>query len=193
MTTRMKAQWIVGAAVLIGVVGCHEPKNIVPVAPPGLELQRVPVGGMTEAQAIGEQGSASTELPAKRIESTSAGSPPTPVGQSSKTASGLEYVTLTEGEGKPAKSGQTVTMHYVGTLEDGTKFDSSRDSGRPFTTQIGVGQVIRGWDEGVPGMKVGEQRKLIIPSDLGYGDRGSPPKIPGGATLIFNVELLGVK
>ena len=193
MTARMKARWMVGAAALLGVVGCHEPKNIVPVAPPGLERQRIPVGGMTEAQAIGEQGSATTQPTSARIESTNVGSPPTPIGQATKTASGLEYVTLKEGEGKPAKAGQTVTMHYVGTLEDGTKFDSSRDSGRPFTTKIGVGDVIRGWDEGVPGMKIGEQRKLIIPSDLGYGDQGSPPKIPGGATLIFNVELLGVK
>ena len=193
MRARMKARWMVGTTTLICVAGCHEPKNIVPVAPPGLELQRVPVGGMTEAQAIGEQASATTEPTSARIESTGVGSPPTPIGQATKTASGLEYVTIKEGEGKPAKSGQTVTMHYVGTLEDGTKFDSSRDRGTPFTTQIGVGQVIRGWDEGVPGMKVGETRKLIIPSDLGYGDRGSPPKIPGGATLIFTVELLGVK
>ena len=193
MRARMKARRMVGAMTLICVAGCHEPKNIVPVAPPGLERQRIPVGGMTEAQAIGEQGAASAQPASARIESTSVGSPPTPIGQATKTASGLEYVTLVEGEGKPAKSGQTVSMHYVGTLQDGTKFDSSRDRGQPFSTQIGVGQVIRGWDEGVPGMKVGEQRKLTIPSDLGYGDRGSPPKIPGGATLIFNVELLGVK
>ena len=193
MTARKQARWIVGSAALICVAGCHEPKNIVPVAPPGLELQRTPVGPQTEAQAIGEQRVAEAQQKSVKVAAGNTSSPPTPVGQSTKKSSGLEYVTLKEGEGTPAKSGQTVTMHYVGTLDDGTKFDSSRDSGQPFQTRIGVGEVIPGWDEGVPGMKIGEQRKLIIPADLGYGARGMPPKIPGGATLTFVVELLGVQ
>jgi peptidylprolyl isomerase len=107
------------------------------------------------------------------------------------TASGLKYTEITEGTGASPSSGQTVKVHYTGTLEDGTKFDSSRDRGQPFQFRIGVGQVIKGWDEGVGSMKVGGRRQLIIPPDLGYGARGIGP-IPPNATLIFDVELLGV-
>jgi FKBP-type peptidyl-prolyl cis-trans isomerase len=96
------------------------------------------------------------------------------------------------GEGREVKSGDTVVMHYTGTFEDGKKFDSSHDRNQPFSTQIGVGRVIEGWDKGVPGMKVGGKRKLVIPSDMGYGPMGIPGAIPGGATLIFEVELLEV-
>ncbi|KAI7862730.1 FK506-binding protein 1A [Spinellus fusiger] len=90
------------------------------------------------------------------------------------------------------KKGDTVSMHYVGTLQDGTKFDSSRDRNSPFTTKIGVGMVIKGWDEGVPQLSVGEKAKLICTSDYAYGDRGYPGVIPGGATLTFDVELLKI-
>jgi len=109
------------------------------------------------------------------------------------TPSGLKYVELKEGTGATPQAGQTVEVHYVGTLEDGTKFDSSRDRGQPFSFKIGVGQVIKGWDEGVSTIKVGGRRKLIIPSELGYGARGAGGVIPPNATLIFDVELLGVK
>ncbi len=108
------------------------------------------------------------------------------------TDSGLQYVDITEGTGAMPQSGQRVTVHYTGTLEDGTKFDSSRDRGRPFTFQIGVGQVIKGWDEGVSTMRVGGQRKLVIPAELGYGSRGAGGVIPPNATLIFDVELLRI-
>jgi peptidylprolyl isomerase len=107
------------------------------------------------------------------------------------TDSGLQYTDLVEGTGDSPKSGQKVTVHYTGTLEDGTKFDSSRDRGQPFDFKIGVGQVIKGWDEGVSTMKVGGRRQLIIPPELGYGSRGIGP-IPPNATLIFDVELLKV-
>lgn len=109
------------------------------------------------------------------------------------TPSGLKYVELKEGTGATPQSGQTVEVHYVGTLEDGTKFDSSRDRGQPFSFKIGVGQVIKGWDEGLSTMKVGGRRQLIIPSELGYGSRGAGGVIPPNATLLFDVELLGVK
>lgn len=109
------------------------------------------------------------------------------------TKSGLKYQVFKKGTGAVAKAGQTVSVHYTGWLKDGTKFDSSVDRGQPFDFGLGQGQVIAGWDEGVAGMKVGEKRKLTIPAKLGYGDNGAGGVIPPGATLIFDVELLGVK
>lgn len=97
------------------------------------------------------------------------------------------------GTGDEAISGKEVTVQYVGTLTDGTKFDSSVDHGKPFTFTLGSGQVIKGWDQGVLGMKVGGKRKLTIPSELGYGARGAGGVIPPNATLVFEIELLGVK
>ncbi|HZZ81729.1 MAG TPA: FKBP-type peptidyl-prolyl cis-trans isomerase [Gemmataceae bacterium] len=109
------------------------------------------------------------------------------------TKSGLKYVDQKVGDGKEAKAGTTVVVHYTGTLTNGKKFDSSRDRNRPFDFELGAGMVIKGWDEGVAGMKVGGKRKLIIPPDLGYGAKGAGNVIPGNATLIFEVELLQVK
>ena len=109
------------------------------------------------------------------------------------TASGLGYIDLATGTGSSPKSGDRVTVHYSGYLLDGQKFDSSVDRGQPFTFVIGVGQVIRGWDEGVMSMKVGGKRKLLIPPQLGYGSRGAGSTIPPNAELVFDVELLGIK
>ncbi|MBI5323796.1 MAG: FKBP-type peptidyl-prolyl cis-trans isomerase [Ignavibacteriae bacterium] len=108
------------------------------------------------------------------------------------TPSGLQYQDMKVGTGTEAKSGSKVSVHYVGTLTDGTKFDSSVDRGKPFEFNLGAGEVIKGWDEGVAGMKVGGKRKLTIPPDLGYGSRAIG-KIPSNSTLIFDVELLNVK
>ncbi len=106
--------------------------------------------------------------------------------------SGLKYVELKDGKGQEAKTGDTVTVHYTGTFKDGKKFDSSLDRNEPFIFTLGAGEVIKGWDEGVVGMKVGGQRKLIVPYDLAYGPKGRGP-IPPKAELTFVVELLSVK
>jgi len=109
------------------------------------------------------------------------------------TESGLRYEDIVVGTGASPERGQEVTVHYTGTLEDGTKFDSSLDRGQPFKFNIGIGQVIKGWDEGVLTMKVGGKRKLVIPPQLGYGARGAGGVIPPNATLVFEVELLGTQ
>ena len=109
------------------------------------------------------------------------------------TSSGLTITDLTLGEGAEAAAGQTVVVHYRGTLENGKQFDASYDRVTPFSFPLGAGRVIKGWDEGVQGMKVGGKRKLVIPPDLAYGSRGAGGVIPPDATLIFEVELLDVK
>jgi FKBP-type peptidyl-prolyl cis-trans isomerase len=109
------------------------------------------------------------------------------------TPSGLKYTDLKVGTGASPRTGQRVKVHYTGTLKDGKKFDSSLDRNEPFTFVIGMGQVIKGWDEGVMSMKVGGKRKLVIPPNLGYGERGAGGVIPPNAELHFEVELLGVE
>jgi peptidylprolyl isomerase len=114
-------------------------------------------------------------------------------GKIENTSSGLKYIDLVVGSGAAPEAGKEVTVHYSGYLMNGNKFDSSVDNKAAFAFTIGVGQVIKGWDEGVMSMKVGGKRKLIIPPQLGYGQRGAPPVIPANAELIFDVELLEVK
>ncbi|MCB1789026.1 MAG: FKBP-type peptidyl-prolyl cis-trans isomerase [Gammaproteobacteria bacterium] len=109
------------------------------------------------------------------------------------TDSGLKYEDLAVGDGATAQAGQRVSVHYTGWLTDGSKFDSSVDRGQPFEFSLGRGMVIRGWDEGVAGMQVGGRRKLTIPAHLGYGAQGAGGVIPPNATLVFEVELLGVR
>ena len=106
---------------------------------------------------------------------------------------GIQIEELRPGNGAEASPGTTVTVHYVGTLTNGQKFDSSRDRGKGFTFKLGAGQVIQGWDQGVAGMRVGQIRKLTIPPELAYGARGFPPVIPPNSTLVFEVELLSVQ
>jgi peptidylprolyl isomerase len=164
----------------------------VPAADAETAANRVPVVETRQQSPTASIASASTVVPetttSSMAMSNTASNLPVPV----TTPSGLKYIDLLEGSGATPKSGQKVVVHYTGTLEDGTKFDSSRDRNRPFEFNIGVGQVIKGWDEGVGSMKVGGRRQLIIPPELGYGSRGAGGVIPPNATLIFDVELLRV-
>ena len=114
-------------------------------------------------------------------------------GKTTTTASGLKYEDVKQGTGEVATAGKTVSVHYTGWLTDGKKFDSSKDRGQPFEFPLAGGRVIKGWDEGVQGMKVGGVRKLTIPANLAYGSRGAGGVIPPDATLVFEVELLGVR
>ena len=118
--------------------------------------------------------------------------PPTAKGETKTTKGGVKYETLQEGTGPQLKSGQAATFHYVGSLEKGKVFDTTRKSNEPRKFRIGIDPLIKGWEEAIPGMKVGEIRKMIIPPALGYGEEGKPPEIPPNATLIFEVELVEI-
>ena len=188
---------IAGAVVLSLVPGCQQK----PDAP---ETASTAVASAPPAPAPAQPPESMTSAtPAKQTAPAAAAAKPGSSAKSSKpssskkdgivtTSSGLMYKDEKPGSGKVAKSGDTVTVNYTGTLENGTKFDSSYDHGQPFTFHLGGGEVIKGWDEGVAGMKVGGKRKLVIPSELGYGPAGRPPKIPPAATLIFEVELMNI-
>jgi FKBP-type peptidyl-prolyl cis-trans isomerase len=180
---------------VMAISGCGGPPQIVPVGPPGVEFVRTPAIPDTEAAAaLGESASLSKAAVSTPVASKVPLALPTKVGETVTRDSGLKYTTLVEGTGAECKPGQTISIHYVGTLaSNGKEFDSSVGRGKPFSTTIGTGQVIAGWDEGVPGMKVGEKRKLEIPAKLGYGERAQGEKIPANSDLVFEVELLGVQ
>ena len=119
--------------------------------------------------------------------------PPPVSGTPAQLPGGLQYIDVVVGSGAEVRAGQNVSVHYTGWLTTGQKFDSSRDRGQPFGFPLGGGRVIQGWDAGVAGMRVGGQRRLIIPPNMGYGASGAGGVIPPNATLIFDVELLGVR
>lgn len=157
--------------------------------------------GSEEAEGTQKDSTSSADEPAEAstYNSEEEASAPTleenaPAGEvlGTQEVAGLKIETLRAGSGKAVVSGDTVSVHYVGTLENGTKFDSSVDRGTPFQTQIGVGRVIEGWDRGIVGMQVGEKRKLTVGPELGYGSRAAGT-IPANSTLIFEVELLAIK
>ena len=195
----MKIGHIRIAGALVGMVlgGCGDPSDIVPVAPPGAFVPRVSPD-TDPAQALGESapsvnapkaGSDDAKLTAMKL------APSTGKGETKTTAGGVKYETVKEGTGPELKPGQKAAIHYVGKLEDGTEFDSTRSKQppKPMEVSIGVTSLIKGWDEGIPGMKVGEVRKLTIPPEMGYGKQGFGDTIPAGATLIFEVELVEIK
>jgi len=169
---------------LLSLVGCSTPP------PPTADSTTTAVSVDTTAAPPPATVSANSPTPA--VSETPAVAEK-PVGPPVKTKSGLQYQIFKKGTGAVAKSGQSVSVHYTGRLKDGTKFDSSVDRNEPFEFALGQGAVIKGWDEGVAGMKVGEKRKLTIPPDLGYGAAGAGGVIPPNAVLVFDVELLGVK
>jgi peptidylprolyl isomerase len=144
------------------------------------------------ASGCGSDNNSSTPNATNTSSTKSTSSPAQVNGQPTTSPSGLQYWDVVVGTGATAIAGKMVQVHYSGFLTTGAKFDSSRDRGEPFTFQLGTGQVIKGWDEGVAGMKAGGQRQLRIPPQLGYGAAGAGGAIPPNATLIFDVELLGV-
>jgi FKBP-type peptidyl-prolyl cis-trans isomerase len=147
-------------------------------------------GGKSASPAAGKNSAAADQKPAG---SKPPAGPTKLSGKPVTTASGLEYWEIKKGNGQAAVNGKQVSVNYTGWLADGKEFDSSLDAGEPIEFVLGSGKVIKGWDEGIAGMKAGGKRRLRVPPGLGYGTRGAPPTIPPNATLIFDVELVAVK
>lgn len=206
MTTALRrwSPWVLAAA-MVASAGCGDPPPMIKITPAGSNVDQLTIDTSDEsyrAKAIGETPAAreGAEGSEERPESGSGGAAypqtlreATVPGEVVELENGMTIETLVEGDpdGAVAVVGATIRVRYRGTLEDGTEFDSTLNK-PPYTSQLKSGQLIQGWIEGIPGMRVGEKRKLTIPSKLGYGARGFPPKIPPNATLTFEIELLGV-
>ncbi|MDG3005193.1 FKBP-type peptidyl-prolyl cis-trans isomerase [Paludisphaera mucosa] len=178
--------------VSLGLPGCGDPGQIVAVMPPGaIPIRKVAEGDVAQAQ--GE-----TPRPAKAAPGAAPKgepfppAPPTAAGETKTLEGNVKYETIKAGTGEEVKSGRVAVLHYVGTLDDGSTFQSSRERGAPVEFTLGTGGLIKGWEYAIPGMKVGEIRKIVVPPEMGYGaqDKG---KIPPNSTLTFEVELVGVK
>ncbi len=188
-------RWQLGFWGCVGLTlaGCEEPELIVPTTPPGAVIPRKAPDKDNPAEAQGESVALAPKSAGDANRKAPAYTPaePTAKGETKTTKNGVKYETLKAGTGDELKPGTVAKLNYEGKLEDGTVFDSTNKKPRSMT--IGTGQLIKGWEEGLPGMRVGETRKLIIPPALGYGVNGSKQgKIPPNATLIFEVELLGL-
>lgn len=184
------SQWAL-VAVGLATWGCGPPEVTQALPPGAVARQEIPED--QQAQALGEQQAmGAIQQPTGPVAEVK-GLPASPTGKALTTESGLKYETITPGSGDEIRPGQTAVVHYVGTLTNGTEFDSSRNRGQPFKFKVGIDQVIKGWHLGVAGMKKGETRRLTIPPDLAYGPGGSPPVIPPNATLVFDIELLGIE
>jgi FKBP-type peptidyl-prolyl cis-trans isomerase FkpA len=182
---------VLGLGLCLG--GCEGPSEIVPIPAPGSGYPRIPPVEKEGPQALGEPSVRAPMDPSRKKAVAGTISPPTAIGETKTTPSGVTYETLKEGDGPELKPGQSVSVHYTGKLTDGKVFDSThQDKDEPRTFEIGPDKVIAGWEEGVPGMKVGERRKLTVPPELGYGEQGNPPAIPPNATLVFEIELVQI-
>lgn len=173
------------------LAGCDAPEDIIPTTPPGAVIPRTAPDSNNPAQAKGETAVLTPQTPAEISKSAFTPALPTAKGEIKTTKNGVKYETLKPGSGDELKQGQVALFHYVGTLENGTVFDSTRERGSPYKVAIGMGQLIKGWEEGMPGMRVGETRKLWIPPAMGYGDI-EKDKIPPKSNLIFEVELVKI-
>ena len=173
-------RWLAMLAVL-ALAGCNQSKS-----------SGTPTSSSSTTSGSGQTSTESSTGMSAGATTTPASSTTAPSGKETTMPDGLKMEEQVVGTGAEAGDGMTVSVHYTGWLTNGTKFDSSRDRNEPFEFVLGKGQVIRGWDEGVKGMKVGGKRKLTIPPDLGYGAAGAGGVIPPNATLVFDVELLGV-
>lgn len=187
--------WLLGALGMLSLslAGCDPDQiHVVPVAPPGANIPRKAPEGDDVAQAQGESVTASTRSTDRGAAAPTA--PPTPEGQSITLEGGLIYQTVKAGTGEELKSGRVGVINYEGTLDDGTVFDTTKKRGKPVEFAFGTGRLIKGWETAVPGMKVGEIRKLTVPPTLGYKDEDkSDQGIPPNSTLHFEIELVGVK
>jgi FKBP-type peptidyl-prolyl cis-trans isomerase len=181
--TRSVLHVLAGTSLAATLFGCGEGR---------VDSKDATPASTATASAPAKQDSAVAAVPAATTSPTFAPALGVDMATMTKTPSGLAYSDKKVGKGPVAKAGQNVSVQYTGWLPDGTKFDSSRDRNEPFGFPLGGGQVIKGWDEGVAGMRVGGRRLLVIPPDLGYGAPGSGP-IPPNSILVFDVELLGVK
>ena len=203
MTTALRrwSQGVIAAAMGV-LVGCGQPPPMVNMSPPGAGGDPLTIDLSNEnyrARAIGEtpvarEGSSAAVQPDVDYEGVKVVREPTELNQQVQLENGLTYSTLKAGdaEGPMAEVGDLITVFYKGTLSDGTVFDSNEGKA-PASFPLNPGSLIHGWIEGIPGMRIGERRLLIIPSDLGYGERGAPPQIPPNSELTFEVELVEVR
>jgi peptidylprolyl isomerase len=179
----------VALALAFAACGDDEPEESAATPAATEEVTEAPTEAPTEEAPAPEAGEAPSSGDSGVKVEGKVGEKPEIDTSGAKETTELIVEDIEEGDGAEAKSGDTVSVQYSGVLADGTAFDNSFDRGQPFDFQLGAGMVIPGWDQGVAGMKEGGRRVLVIPSDLGYGDAGSPPTIPGGATLVFVVDL----